>query len=247
MPTLIDFSSATLPVTLSQEQNGVAGQLNTWPPQSFPAQTERTTWRLQRREALRRMWHMTPGLLPFALAPLKYPRPLPWDILISVTVLTAILTAAGMYFYRTIAREGETHCMLNAMCFSIITIPLLFLFPSHPELAAVALTVMTFGDGSATLFGLLFGQRTLPWNASKTWVGFFSFFAVATLPTIFAYWLVADPAVSFEVATIIGLISVLMGQAMESISGHGGDNYRVGIAAAFGVILSHTLLLGWPG
>ena len=228
-----DLFSATIPVTSSA--------------QLIPAQTRESTRRLQRSEALRRVWHMFPGLLPFALAPLSYPRPLPWDFLVWVTVLTVMLTAAGMYFYRSIAREGETHCMLNAICFSLVTLPLLYLFPSHPELAAVVMTVLTFGDGSATLFGLLFGKRTLPWNASKTWVGFFSFFAFAMLPTTLAYWLIAKPVVSFEVATTISVVSVLMGQVVESISTPGRDNYRVGIAAACGVILSHTMLLGWPG
>lgn len=189
---------------------------------------------------------MLPGALPFLLAAGEHQRPLPQEFMWLIAGIAAVLTIAGLCSYRTIARVGETHCVLNALSFSMISMPLLFLFPAHPELAAVVMTVLAFGDGSATLFGLLFGRQPLPWNASKTWVGFFSFFLVAALPTVLAYWTVARPAGSFGVATLCGIVPVVIAQIVESTTVNSSDNLRVGLAAAFGVLVAHTTLVGWP-
>ena len=138
--------------------------------------SESTAAPLKRAEVRRRLWHMLPGLLPFILAIMERHRPVPWGFLGTIAALAGLLTITALFCYRTIARVGETNWALNALSFSAVTLPLLFLFPAHPELSAVVVTVLAFGDGSATLFGLLYGGQTLPWNPSKTWIGFISFY-----------------------------------------------------------------------
>ena len=201
---------------------------------------------LRRAELHRRLWHMLPGLLPLILAPVERLRPLPWEFLAMIAGLTLLLSGAALWCYRTIAREGETNWALNAMSFSAILLPPLFLFPAHPELACVVVAVLAIGDGAATLFGILFGGQTLPWNKSKTWVGFCSFFFGALPLAALTYWAVAEPSVPFGVAIFCVLPAVLIAQVSESLPVGGTDNFRVGAAAMVGVLVGHTAMLGWP-
>ncbi len=202
--------------------------------------------RLTGAELRRRLWHMLPGLAPFVLEPAEPQRPLPWGLLMTIAAATLLLTAAASWCYRSIARDGETNWTLNALSFLAVVLPPLFLFPAHPELAAVVLTVLSFGDGSATLFGLWLGRKTLPWNKSKTWVGFLGFFVVALPLATLAYWDAAIPSVSIGMAMLCVLPAVLLAQFVESISAKGTDNFRVGAATFVGIVLMQTMMFGWP-
>lgn len=198
---------------------------------------------LKRAELHRRLWHMLPGLLPFILSA---ERPLPWNFLAMVAGITVLLSLGALLCYRTFARDGEKKWALNSMSYAAIALPPLFLFRSHPEVTAVVVTVLAFGDGSATLFGLLFGQRVLPWNTSKTWAGFFGFFLGAFPVATLAYWKAAEPSVPLTVAMMCALPAVMIAQFAESMSIRGTDNFRVGGAALVGVLLAHTAMFGWP-
>lgn len=197
-------------------------------------------------ELRRRLWHMLPGLVPFVLESGEHQRPLPWELLVTIAAATLLLTAAAIWCYRNIARDGETNWTLNALSFLAVVLPPLFLFPDHPELAAVVVTVLSFGDGSATLLGLWLGRKTLPWNKSKTWVGFFGFFVGAFPLATLAYWDGAIPSVSIGMAMICVLPAVLLAQFVESIPGNGTDNFRVGAATFVGIVLMQTTMFGWP-
>ena len=59
---------------------------------------------------------------------------------------------------------------------SILVMAVLFPLP----IMAAGWAVLSVSDGSATLFGKLFGKRHLPWKKNKTWIGSFSFFISAT-------------------------------------------------------------------
>lgn len=201
--------------------------------------------RLGRPEARRRLWHMLPGLLPFVLALVPHQHPLSWDSLCKVALLATILTAGVLCFYRTIARAGETDRVLNIVSYPAVIVLMLLLFPAHPEFAGVVLTVLAFGDGSATLFGLLFGRRVLPWNRQKTWVGSLSFLLCAAPMAALAYWVESQDSLPFEVALVCGTSAALIGQIAESLPSTITDNLRVGVAAAVGVVAAHAAMTGW--
>jgi uncharacterized protein (TIGR00297 family) len=48
---------------------------------------------------------------------------------------------------------------------------LILIFWRRPEVAAAVWAILAFGDGAATVLGVLWGSRKLPWNARKTWLG----------------------------------------------------------------------------
>jgi dolichol kinase len=189
---------------------------------------------------------MLPGLLAFALPFLPHEHPLSWTMRWHLIVLASVLTLGVVVIFRTIARPGERLWLLNVISYPASIILALVLFPGHPEFANVILVVLAFGDGSATLFGLLFGRRSLPWNRAKTWVGSLAFLVCSAPLAALAYWQASVPHVSPLAALGCGTVAVLVACVAESLPSSVSDNLRVGLSAAVGVIVAHATLIGWP-
>jgi phytol kinase len=200
---------------------------------------------LDRTEIRRRICHMLPGLLAFLLPLIPHPHPLPALALMRLTILASLLALGVILLFRAIARPDEQHCLLNVISYPAAIIAILLMFPGHPEFGSVVLVVLAFGDGSATLFGLLKRGRPLPWNAKKTWLGTLAFLFCATPLSALAYWQESRPHVSVGVALAIGVITTLIAGIVESIPLRVSDNFRVGLAAMFGVVAAHAGFLGW--
>ena len=213
--------------------------------------------RLGSTEMQRRAWHMLPGFLPFVLW--IFPRhhlatPASFTIFVS-TIIVGLAAAMYVGFCR-IQRQGEEHCdCLTAVCgYSGSILATLILFPSHPELAFTVLAVLAFGDGSATLGGMLLGGRRLPWNERKSYAGSACFLVVGTLMATLAYWgaphylppTASAAALSIRLALLVGLTATVAGAIAESLPVRQNDNPRVGLAAALGVIGAQALLVGLP-
>jgi uncharacterized protein (TIGR00297 family) len=69
---------------------------------------------------------------------------------------------------------------------------LCLLFPNRLEVVAVAWGMMAFGDGAATLAGLLAGGPAVPWNPEKRWSGLAAFWLFGTLASGVLYAYVAE-------------------------------------------------------
>jgi phytol kinase len=187
---------------------------------------------------------MTPGVVMLLLCLIPHPHPIPPLRLAELLLLIVAGAAAIQLAYPWIARDGETESTMNIVRYIAPVVGLLLLFPAHPELAVVVLAVVAFGDGSATLFGLLFGKRRLPWNEHKTWAGFVGFIACSLPLATLAYWLQAPPGVGFRVAVMCALSAVCCGEIAESLPLKSSDNLRVGVSAAIGVLLAQVFLAG---
>lgn len=197
---------------------------------------------LTRTEVRRRLCHMLPGMFALLLALVPQERPVPQIRLIELTILIALLGFVVRQAYPLIARQGEENWTLNIVRYSATIVALLFLFPWNPEFAAVVVTVIAFGDGAATLFGLQFGRRHLPWNSQKTWAGVTGFALCAFPLSTLAYWLEAQPAASLWKAAICAGAAVLCGEVAESLPLNSSDNLRVGLASGLGVVSTHQLM-----
>lgn len=196
-------------------------------------------------EVRRRLWHILPGLLPFVLVGVIPVGPIPWSLLAILVCLAIGVSALAVRAYATLARDGERNGQLNAMTYSVVPLCLLLLFPDRRQLAAVALVVLAFGDGMATLVGLLWGQRKLPWSVEKTWAGSAAFLLCSGPTATLAYWLWARPAVSLGIAACCGGGAALSGMLVESLPIQTSDNLRVSSAAAVAVIAVQSMLVGW--
>jgi dolichol kinase len=156
-------------------------------------------------------------------------------------------------FFRLIEREGEKSDRAGAVLgYACSILATLFLFPGQAELGLVVLSVLAFGDGSATLFGKLIGGKKLPWNTQKTWSGFFAFICVGGATASIIYWgetyfnpRSIDPNPGFLVALVCGGTAAVLAALAESVPSRINDNIRVGITAALGVVVAHALTVGF--
>ncbi len=127
--------------------------------------------RLGPAEMRRRAHHILPGFLPLLLWVIPHPHP--W--IVTSVVAALIVGAAFVTFVRfhCIKREseGRNDCIVAVVSYAGSILVTLLLFAPHVEVAFLVLGVLAFGDGSATLGGMLFGGRRLPWNPKKTIVG----------------------------------------------------------------------------
>lgn len=196
-------------------------------------------------EVRRRFWHILPGFLPFALLALPHPDPLPLRACFLVLGVALLITGVILSNYRKIARPGESQWLLNVLSYPATVVLMVFLFPQYAEFAAVVVIVIALGDGSATLFGLLFGRRPLPWNPSKTWMGFCCFFLCSAPVAVLVLLWEARPAVSWQYAVICGVAASGLAAIAESLPSKITDNLRSGVAAAVGVVTAHALVVWW--
>lgn len=187
---------------------------------------------------------MLPGFIGIGLSFVPHPRHLAMFDIVTLSLVILIVGAGIRLMYSRIARPGETGWTINIARYAGTVIAMLILFPAHPEFASVVIAIIAFGDGSATLCGLLWGKHHLPWNSHKTWEGFLAF-VVCSLPlATLAYWLEADPTPSLPAALLCALSASLFGQIAESLPLKSSDNLRVGVAAAAGVLFAHMFVLG---
>lgn len=228
------LSSTTLPVDAELP----SAEATTKPGSSNFGRLTPTEWR-------RRLTHILPGLLPIVLW-FKYHRdPLSLDcrawlgaVIVGIGIATAIK-------YRRIARRGETS---NPACILGYTIPvflLLMFVPAKAELGLATLAIVSFGDGFATVGGLLLKGPALPWNRDKSWAGFLCFLVFAAPWSATVYWAESNPAVFFAPAFAAGLLATFIAAIAESVRSRIDDNIRVGAAAAAGMLLSQTIFFGW--
>ena len=208
--------------------------------------------RIEPTELRRRLWHMLPGLLPFLLWPIPHQDPISptlYAIIIVVVVGLAITIFVG---YRRIERSGEQNERFSAVTgYAASVLLTLLIFPGDAELGLTVLAVLAFGDGSATLGGLLLRGPTLPWNHHKTVAGFLCFLIGGGLSASIVYWgethnleATNQPATLYT-AMFCGVSATLAAAIAESLPSRVNDNIRVGFTAALAVTTVHGLLAGW--
>lgn len=196
------------------------------------------------RELRRRIWHMSPGLLPVLSWAIPHKDPLSPTYQGIIVAIIGGLALAIAFRYHTIARQNERNALGGILGYATTILFTLLLFPAHAELGMVVLAVLAFGDGSATLGGLVFRGPPLPWNPAKTFSGFASFVLVGAPAASLAYWAEAQPAVSIWVAAFCGTSATLVAAIAESLPTKVNDNVRVGLAAAITVVATHAFVVG---
>jgi dolichol kinase len=191
--------------------------------------------RLGMPEFRRRLLHMLPGLLPFVLW--VYPHDRLWELPVRVWVvgLTVLLAYFGIKHFNAMLREGERGSE-SILAYAISVLASLAIAPENPEFTLIVLVILAFGDGSATLGGMLIGGPKLPWNRDKTWAGMLSFWIVGTLmATIVYHGELAD--VTWRNAALFGAGVAACAAVAESLPLRFNDNFRVGIATLIGCFL----------
>jgi len=199
------------------------------------------------RELKRRLWHMAPGLLPFALQMVPHADPISPTMKLIIVGCCVAIAGKILWGFQQIQRKGEGAGVTAVAGYVLSVLLTALLFPGDLELGLAVLGILAFGDGSATFFGLLLRGPRLPWNKAKSWSGFFAFAAVGSLMTAWIYWgethnpEAAEPAVTFGLALAFTMPAVIAAAIAESVRSRLNDNVRVGITGAVVLILLHTL------
>ena len=195
--------------------------------------------RLTRAEAARKALHI--GMAGFAL------------LLPSITWLQAAL-AAGVaclfnvfvlprvvpYFLRR--EEGEKGYSVGIALYPLVVLVLLLLFRRNLPVAAAGWGYLAFGDGFASLTGLLLGGPRLPWNSRKTFAGFFGYLFFGFLGASFLYGFLSSRIPSSS-ELICLFAAALVGAAVESLPSELDDNLLPPLVAAAAL----SCLLGTRG
>jgi dolichol kinase len=212
-------------------------------------------------ELRRRAHHMLPGLLPFLLWIIPHPHP--W--IVAAIVAAAIVAGAILTFvqFDCIQRKQEVKkdCVVAVLGYAACVLAALFLFAPRLEVAFLVLGVLAFGDGSATLGGMMFGRWQLPWNPGKTVAGTACFLLVGVPMATILYWGEAHrywgtgthgllplhwhPS-AMVVAVVIAFVTATTAAIAESLPSRTNDNLRVGVTAMIMASLMQVLLVGWP-
>jgi dolichol kinase len=229
---------------MATQRESVAGAQNS------PASTGWVA--LERQELRRRFWHIAPGLLPLGLWFFPHRDPLSP---ILQTILALVVTGFGLNAfirYRKIARAEDRQKLASVLGYTGgIFVPLV-LFPGDVEIALSFLTLIAFGDGFATLGGMLIGGARLPWNAQKTWSGFACFLLAGVPMTSLVYWgeIAFNPEsqpdrLPFGTCLLVAGSGVLAAALAESLPSRVNDNIRIAVAGVATMALMHGWLVGW--
>ena len=190
---------------------------------------------------------MCPGLLAFALLIVSHADPISRTLRFIVVCCGIAIAAWILQGFRQIQRQGEGAGLAAVGGYSLSVLLTVFLFPRQLELGLAVLSILAFGDGSATLAGLTIRGPRLWWNRAKSWSGFIGFIVIGSLMTSWIYWgethnpEARDPAVSWRLALVLTSPAVFAAAVAESIRSRLNDNIRVGVVAAVVLVLLHGL------
>ena len=105
--------------------------------------------RLGPNELRRRIWHMSPGLLPFILWAIPHADPMS-PTLRGILILASLGLGIGIFAkYRQIQREEDHGRLMSVIGYAGSVLAMLMLFPADLELGLTLLAILAFGDGAA--------------------------------------------------------------------------------------------------
>jgi phytol kinase len=136
---------------------------------------------------------------------------------------------------QAMSRTGDPREILKGPLFyGIIFVILTVIFWLDTPIGIVALMLMCGGDGLADILGRRFGDRKLPWNPDKSWIGSLGMFlggwlfTVGILGIFIAFGIFENSFASYlQIITLIAFAGTLV----ESLPFHDIDNITVTLTA----------------
>lgn len=201
---------------------------------------------LGEQELRRRMWHFLPGVIALALASVPHRETVRLWVMVMLVLFGILVPAWAAIRYQRTYRRGPRENIAPSILGYVIPLTLLCLLcRSHVEIPLAATAIIAFGDGSATLTGLLLRGRKVPWNSRKSWAGLIAFAVVGTVMSATVFWVGAYHYATFAqallcVAPVVALCSVL-----ETLPLKLNDNITIGCTAAVLLPVMQLAVLGW--
>jgi len=193
---------------------------------------------LTSRESRRRLWHIAPGLLAFPLQLVSHADPLSNTLRWIILAVIGALSAHVYLRFRRIQRNAQDKGLSAVIGYALAVLLTIVAFPDRLEVGLGVLSILAFGDGSATAFGKMLRGPSLPWNRAKSWAGFLAFLICGSLMTTWIYWgetqnpEAQEPALSLFRAFCLTSPAVAVCAVVESLNLRINDNIRVGVAGS---------------
>jgi uncharacterized protein (TIGR00297 family) len=200
---------------------------------------------LSRGEVLRKLVHMGVGGIAFSL---RFLGPL-WSAACALGAVVFNFAVLPRIGGRALWRQGDSdrgHA-LGILLYPVAVLLLVLVFWRRLEVAAAVWGILAFGDGSASLAGMAWGRRKLPWNPRKSWAGSGAYLLFGTLGAgILLQW-TAPGAYAPVFAWSAAAAAALFAAALESIPQGLDDN--LGVPLVTGLLLWGLLTTagGWEG
>jgi uncharacterized protein (TIGR00297 family) len=198
---------------------------------------------ISRGELLRKLVHMSVGLIAFAL---RYLGPLGAAACALAAVIFNLLIlprVGGKALWR--GSEAEKGHSLGIVLYPIAVFLLVLMLWRRLEIAAATWGVLAFGDGMASVVGMTLGRRKLPWNERKSWAGTAAYFVFGTAAATALLLWTAPGAYPVPFALAACAAATLFAALMESLP-HGLDD-NLGVPLVTGLLLFCLVLTrgGW--
>jgi uncharacterized protein (TIGR00297 family) len=191
------------------------------------------------------------GLLAFSL---RFLGPF-WSAVLAGAALLNNLFVLHRIGGKRMWRDAEHQAggSVGIVLYPLTVLLLILLFYRRLEVAAAAWGILAFGDGMATVFGMAFGRRKLPWNPAKSWAGSGAYVAFGTLAAAaLLSWTAPERRYSWAFALVAAGSAAVLAAALESVPQGLDDNLGVPLVAGLfllGMVLTHNhwpAFLGWP-
>ncbi len=198
---------------------------------------------LTSRESRRRLWHIAPGLLAFPLQLISHADPLSNTLRWIIFAVIGVLAAHVYLRFRRIQRNEQDNGLSAVVGYAAAVLLTIAAFPDRLEVGLGVLSILAFGDGSATAFGKMLQGPSLPWNSGKSWAGFLAFLICGSLMTTWIYWgetqnpEAQEPALTLARAFCLTSPAVAVCAIVESLKSRINDNIRVGMVGSILLIL----------
>ncbi|HEY2291776.1 MAG TPA: TIGR00297 family protein [Thermoanaerobaculia bacterium] len=183
---------------------------------------------LNRGELARKAVHMGVGLIAFSL---RYLGPL-YSAILALGALGLNLFVLPHIGGRRLWRqhEVESGSSLGIILYPLAVLLLILVFYQRLEVAAAAWGILAFGDGMASIAGIQFGQRRLPWNPRKSWIGSLAYVFFGTVgAAALLVWTAPNQgrAYGWAFAFAACFLTALLAAALESLPQGLDDNLGV--------------------
>lgn len=217
---------------------------------------------ISRGELARKVVHMAVGLVAFAVVFLG-------PALSAVAALSAVLMnlfvlprLGGKALWR--ASESARGMSLGIVLYPFAVLLLILVFWRKLEIAAAIWGILAFGDGMASVVGMAYGRRRLPWNPDKTWAGTLAYWLFGTIgASVLLWWTATNPLgsslaasldhggreISVGFVILICALTAAFAAFVESLAMALDDNIAVPLLAGlvlFGLLASESVAIDWP-
>jgi len=194
---------------------------------------------LSRGELLRKVVHMGVGLIAFSL---HFLGPF-WSAVLAACAVGfnvfLLPRVGGRKLWR--AAELEAGSSLGIVLYPLAVLLLILVFYRRLEIAAAAWGILAFGDGMASVAGMQFGRRKLPWNPRKSWAGTLAYVIFGTAAaTALLLWTPREHAYAPGFALAVCFATALLAAALESLPQGLDDN--IGVPLVSGLFLLGLVL-----